>query len=148
MHRRSGWIWGGRIIAVVTVGGLAIYLLAVGLDRADKLAGVLSLLVAVAALLAPYLLPTGQPPSAAPTVQAVPGPAQSVTDTVVGGNLTQARDLDGIRVPDAATPTPPPGSAPAASPMSDSPGGQYVNGVWVGGNLTQIDGADGDVTLG
>jgi hypothetical protein len=149
MHRRSGWIWGGRIIAVVAVVGLAIYLLAVGLDKADKLAGALSLVVAVAALVAPYLLPSGQPSSAAPPGQAAAsGPRQSVTDTVVGGNLTQAQDVGGIRVPGAATPATRPGTAPAAGPVPGAPGGQYVKGVWVGGNLTQIDGADGDVTLG
>jgi hypothetical protein len=149
MHGRSGWIWGGRIIAVVAVVGLAIYLLAVGLDKADKLAGALSLLVAVAALVAPYLLPTGQPSSAAPPVRApASGSTQSVINTMVGGNLTQARDVDGTRVPGAATPATAPGTAPATGPVPDPPGGQYVNGVWVGGSLTQIDGADGDVTLG
>ena len=41
MRRRSGWIWGGRIAAVVVVTGLAVYLASVGLDKADKLASVL-----------------------------------------------------------------------------------------------------------
>lgn len=149
MHRRSGWIWSGRIIAIVAVVGLAIYLLAVGLDKADKLAGALSLVVAVAALAAPYLLPSGQPSSAAPPVQAAAsGPRQSVTNAVVDGNLTQARDVRGIRVPGALAPATPLGTAPAAGRVPDASGGQYVNGVWVGGNLTQIDGVDGDVTLG
>jgi hypothetical protein len=148
MHRRSGWIWGGRIIAVAAVVGLVIYLLTVGLDKADKLAGALSLLVALAALVAPYLLPSAQPSSAAPPVQAASGPTQSVTNAVVGGNLTQARDVDDIRVPGAATPAPLPGTTPAASPVPAPLGGQYVNGVWVGGSLTQVDGADGDVTIG
>ena len=58
MRRRSGWIWGGRIAAVVILAGLAAYLASVGLDKADKLASVLGLLVAVAALVAPYLLPS------------------------------------------------------------------------------------------
>ena len=58
MRRRSGWIWGGRITAVAVLAGLAVYLASVGLDKADKLASVLGLLVAVAALVAPYLLPS------------------------------------------------------------------------------------------
>ena len=37
MRRRSGWIWGGRITAVVILAGLAVYLASVGLDKADKL---------------------------------------------------------------------------------------------------------------
>jgi hypothetical protein len=141
-------VWAGRVVAVVVVAGLVGYTWTVGLDKADKLAGVLSLLVAVVALVAPYLLPSGQSSSAAPPVQAALGPTQSVTNTVVGGNLTQARDVDGIRVPGAATSARPLGTAPAPGPVPDAPGGQHVNGVWVGGNLSQVDGADGDVTLG
>ena len=36
-QQRSGWIWGGRIAAVMVVAGLAAYLSSVGLDKADKL---------------------------------------------------------------------------------------------------------------
>ena len=132
MRRRSGWIWGGRIVAVVMVGGLAVYLLMVGLDKADKLASALSLLVAVAALVAPYVLSPGQPSSAAAAAKAAPsGSTQLVTNTVVGGNLAQARDVDDIRVPGAAM-SAPPSTAPVPGPVPGAPAGQYVNGVSVG----------------
>jgi hypothetical protein len=143
MRRRSGLVWGGRIVAVVMVVGLAVYLLMVGLDQADKLASALSLLVAVAALAAPYVLPPVQP---SPPKETPSKSTQLVTDTVVGGNLTQAQDVNNIQVA-STTPTPP-STTPTAGSVPPAPGGQYVNGVWVGGNLTQIDGADGDVTLG
>ena len=79
MRRRSGWIWGGRIAAVVVLTGLAVYLASVGLDKADKLASVLGLLVAVVALVAPYLLPSadgGHPE---------PASVQRIANTVVAG---------------------------------------------------------------
>jgi hypothetical protein len=41
----------------VLVAGLAVYLLRVGLDKADKVASSISVLVALVALGAPYLLP-------------------------------------------------------------------------------------------
>jgi hypothetical protein len=56
-HRSRGWVWAGRIVAVLVLAGLGVYLARVGLDTADKLASSIGVLVAVAALLAPYLLP-------------------------------------------------------------------------------------------
>ena len=73
MRRRSGWIWGGRIVAVVMVAGLGAYLASVGLDKADKLAGVLGLLVAVAALVTPYLLPPAEAAHGQGTIRAAGG---------------------------------------------------------------------------
>jgi len=142
MQRRSAWIWGGRIGAVVVLAGLAAYLASVGLDKADKLASVLGLLVAVAALVAPYLLPSSDGD------RSDPGSAQHVANTVVGGHLTQVRDAKGVRVQGTVTSGPLQAPLPGAAPVPESQGGQYVNGVWVGGNLTQVDGADGDVTIG
>jgi hypothetical protein len=55
---RSGWVWGGRVIALAVLILLAAYLWRVGLARASALASVFALLVAVITLLAPYLLPT------------------------------------------------------------------------------------------
>lgn len=62
-RRTSGWVWAGRIVAVLVLAGLGVYLVRVGLDTADKLASSIGVLVAVAALLAPYLLP---PPPGGP----------------------------------------------------------------------------------
>jgi hypothetical protein len=141
-RRRSGWVWGGRVAALVVLAGLAVYLSAVGLDKADKLASVLSLLVAVAGLVVPYLLSPSDKNSPAPTS------TQYVANTVVGGHLTQARDAKDLKVQGSGAAVPPKAVPSGDKPVSDTSGGQYVNGVWVGGNLTQIDGADGDVTLG
>jgi hypothetical protein len=141
-RRRSAWLWVGRVVAVLVLAGLAVYLSKVGLDKADKLGSVLSLLVAVVAVVAPYLLPSPQGGGSRST--------QSVVNAVVGGHLTQVRDAHGVQVRAAAA-TPPPATAhpaPAVGLAPDIPGGQYVNEVWVSGNLTQVDGADGDVTVG
>ena len=77
-----------------------------------------------------------------------PGPVQSVADTTVGGHLTQVRDAKAVRVHGPVTSGPSPGPRGGLAPGAEMPGGQYVNGVWVAGNLTQVDGSDGDVTVG
>jgi len=124
------------------MAGLIAYLSLVGLDKADKFAGVLGLLVAVAALVAPYLLPSpGERSSRS-------GSAQSVANTAVGRHLTQVRGAGRVRVRGPVTSGSPQAPTAKADPVQDGQGGQYVNGVWVGGNLSQIDGADGDVTIG
>jgi hypothetical protein len=53
-------VWAGRVIFGVIVVGLVVYLVVVGLDKADKLASTVGVVVALLALGAPYLLP--QPP--------------------------------------------------------------------------------------
>ena len=116
MRRRSGWIWGGRIAAVVVLAGLGAYLASVGLDKADKLASVLGLLVAVAALVAPYLLPSSD------GGRSKPGPAQQVANTVVGGHLTQARDAKGVQVQGPVTCRSAAGSPPGGGPVPEGPG--------------------------
>jgi hypothetical protein len=143
MRRHSHWIWGGRIAAVAVVAGLAGYLLSAGLDKADKLASVLGLLVAVAALAAPYLLPSPD------RNRSEPGSSQHVVNTVVGGHLTQVQNAKSVPVTSPVSPSLRQAAPGTAGPMSKGQGGQYVNGVWVGGNLTQVDGAnDDDVTTG
>jgi hypothetical protein len=151
-RHNSGWIWAGRGIAVLIVAGLAIYLSQAGLDSADKLASVLGCLVAVIALLAPYLLPPPESPTDAPSISTEAAkPTQLVRDAAVGGNLTQVRNMTGhLRIQgasaSAASPIIPPPARPV--PNHEEPGGQSADGVWVGGNLSQIDGADGDATIG
>ena len=56
-HRNRRWTWAGRILAVVILVGLAVYPLRVGLEAASKIGSVLTVLIAFAALVAPYLLP-------------------------------------------------------------------------------------------
>jgi hypothetical protein len=60
MKVRLNRVWCGRIVAVVILGLLLGYLWRVGLSKANALAGVLSLLVAVVALVGPYLFPRSQ----------------------------------------------------------------------------------------
>lgn len=67
MPRRSrAWIWVGRAVAAAAVIGLAGYLYAAGLGKADELAGVIGVFLALAALVAPYLLPVPPPRSPQP----------------------------------------------------------------------------------
>ena len=56
MHRRKSWEWCGRVVFVVIVAGLVAYLSVVGLDKADKIASSIGGVVALAALIGPYLL--------------------------------------------------------------------------------------------
>ena len=144
--RRSGWIRCGWVVAAAVVAGLIVYFLIVGLDKADKLASVLSLFVAVLALAVPYLLDKSRSSAASAVLGAASGSQQSVADTVVGGNLTQAIRVGGERLTDTVTPAATPETAPTAGREPISSRGQYVNGAWVAGNLTQISGADDGVT--
>jgi hypothetical protein len=57
-RRTTGRLWAGRVAAGLVLVGLAIYLVSVGLDKADKISSCLSLLLAAGLALAPYLLPT------------------------------------------------------------------------------------------
>lgn len=142
--RNQRWLWGSRAVAVLVLAGLLIYLCVVGLDKSDKIATVLGALAAVAAFAAPYLLPISSRPDSRSRS------AQVVSRTVVGGNLTQVRDARTVRVHDtpSAHPLPPLTSAADSEPVPEMNGGQYVNGVWVGGHLTQKSGSDGDLTIG
>jgi len=51
------WIRVGRVVAALVLVGLGVYLFHVGPDAADKLGSSIGLLVALAALLTPYLIP-------------------------------------------------------------------------------------------
>ena len=62
-QRTRAWVWAGRVTAIVILAGLTGYLVHVGLDTADKLASSIGVVIALAALFAPYLLPApGGPP--------------------------------------------------------------------------------------
>jgi hypothetical protein len=56
-HRSSSWLWAGRAIAAAALIGLGGYLFAAGSARASAIATPVGLVIALAALLAPYLLP-------------------------------------------------------------------------------------------
>jgi hypothetical protein len=57
VQRSTGWVWSGRAVGALGLAGLVVYLAWVGLDKADKTASAIGAVVAVAALIAPYLLP-------------------------------------------------------------------------------------------
>lgn len=67
--QRRRWIWGGRFLAAVLLVGIGIWMAVVGLDKANTIGGAIGLLVGIAALVAPYLLPVA--PSASTTTSVV-----------------------------------------------------------------------------
>jgi len=150
MHRSSSLIRFGRIVALLVTAALAGYLSVVGLDEAAALAGVLGLFIAIFALLAPYLLPPGaDSPASVTDHQDVTRQAeQSVARSIVRGHLTQVRK-NSLQETGWSAPAVPEGAGSAGVPSSAATGygGQRVTEVWVGGDLTQIDGSDGDVTI-
>jgi hypothetical protein len=60
--RRRLLIWMGRAVFAGIIAGLVIYLVSVGLDKADKIASSVGVVIALLALGAPYLLRTQEPP--------------------------------------------------------------------------------------
>lgn len=153
-RRDRRWIWAGRIAAVLVLAGLTVYLARVGLDTADKLASSIGVVIAVAALLAPYLLPAQQP---VPTPDsAAPAPSQAVTGSGVGGDVRQISGVaGGVRIgppptttgqpPAAPVPPPPPAAVPDAAPAA--PPSQVVDKSTVTGSVTQIGTVGGDVDI-
>lgn len=144
-HRTRIWVWVGRGFAVVIIGAVAVYLSSAGLDKADKIASGLSLLVALAALLAPYLLPTQEASARVGTG------SQMMSDVVVGGRLAQLGRIKGgfrsSRVLRSASPSPTTESSASTATSSLGAGAQVIRGTWVGGDVTQVGHVDGDVTL-
>lgn len=70
-HRSTGWIWAGRAIFAIITTVLVVYLIAVGLDKADKVASSVGGIAALLALAAPYLLsPVPAPLAGVPAVHA------------------------------------------------------------------------------
>lgn len=67
--KRRRWIWAGRFLAALLLVGIGIWMAAAGLDKANAVGGAIGLLVAIAALVAPYLLPVA--PSASTTTSVV-----------------------------------------------------------------------------
>lgn len=136
------------VICVGLVGaGLGAFLAAQTLDRANKLAGVFGVFVALAGVgLAAYGLVGAR--------RAAGG--QSVTDSVVGGGVTQVRGVRGdVRIgpsaPAAGSPSTPPAPQPstAGSETGGVPAGdgQSVTRSWTAGPVRQVDGAGGDVDI-
>jgi len=80
-HRTGSWVWAGRAAAAAALIGLGVYLWAAGLGQAGRVAAPAGLVIALAALLGPYLLPVYQPPAPPPGPRAdpaAPGPGGDV----------------------------------------------------------------------
>ncbi len=94
-HRSPKWIWIGRIVALCCVAGVVAYLVKVGLNDADKLGSAGGFVIALLALITPYVLApqsgssTDSPP---PTEPPAPNPridlrhAKGVQINQSGGN--------------------------------------------------------------
>ena len=70
LRREKRWVWTGWAVAGLITVALAVYLIVVGWDTANKVITVLLLLVAIATLVAPYLLPVANP-GAAPVLEPI-----------------------------------------------------------------------------
>jgi len=144
--RAMGWI--GAVAAGLALVGLGVYLVVIGLDRADKVASVIGMFAGLAGLaLAAYgVLLTrrglGQPIGRA---------GQVVAGSSVGGDVLQVRGVRGnLRTgPATASPAPPQaGSAPPPpSAPAPAPGSQSVTGSQVAGPVRQVDDIGGDADL-
>jgi hypothetical protein len=98
-RRLAGLLVGGALLL-----GLAAYLVTVGLDKADKLSSGIAAVLALAALLAPYLLPVATPEPPRRRVSAAGAGAVAVGGTnsadvrtdVVGTSAPPASPGDGV----------------------------------------------------
>ncbi|MBT2450817.1 hypothetical protein J7F03_27840 [Streptomyces sp. ISL-43] len=95
-RRNQAWIWTGRILAALVLAALAAYLVTSGLDKADKVSSAISLLIALAALLAPYLLPTRAPSQPQSPHLPQPQPPQSVEQA--GNGVTNVSRSQGVQI--------------------------------------------------
>jgi hypothetical protein len=135
--------WCGGAVAVLACAALGIYFGSVGLSKANALAGVIGLFVAVAGLgvSAWGIL-------AARRAQ-VPG-GQVVADSRVG-SINQVGSVGGnARISrGSARPEVPASSGPVVLPTSAAdPGGQTVTGSEVTGTVSQIGNVGGDLDIG
>jgi hypothetical protein len=131
-----GWLVAGAVLVV-----LGIFLVAVGLDDADRWASVFGLFVGLAGL--------GLSAIGLRQARRQAG-AQAVTDSTVGGRLTQVRGVAGsVRIgPVSVSGSPPRQATPPSSSRTAAPvDGQLVDGSQVAGPVQQVDGVGGDVEI-
>jgi hypothetical protein len=114
-HRSSGWLWAGRAVAAGAVIGLGGYLFAAGSARASAIATPVGLVVALAALLAPYLLPVNHSSASPPPAGdgEPPGPEGGIVIIADHGSVAAQRITQ-------VTVNPP----PVALPPDADPGSQ------------------------
>ncbi|MER5644351.1 hypothetical protein [Streptosporangium sp. NPDC002524] len=93
MSRRA-LAWSGAAVALMALVALGWYFIAVGLDRADKLASVLGAFVGLLGLgLAVYGAVSSRPEDTAP--EPGPGGFHNEISGTVHGNVVQAGDIEG-----------------------------------------------------
>ncbi|MFE7542942.1 hypothetical protein [Streptomyces platensis] len=133
--------WAGGAVAVLAVGALAGYLVAVGLDNADKVASVVGLFVALAGLAVS---------AAGMRRQARAGGGQAVENSDAG-SISQVASTDGsVKISRRGTPAGPRPAPPRqATPPAASPGegGQIVRGTAAAGPVDQVRDTGGDVEI-
>jgi len=89
-RRSTKWIWVGRVIALCCVAAVVAYLVIVGLDDADKISSAGGFVVALLALVAPYLLPL---PSSSDSPPSAGSPAEPPSD-----NRIDLRHAQGVQI--------------------------------------------------
>ncbi len=92
-------VWAGRIVAVLVLAGLVTYMAVAGLTTANLVGGALGGVVALAALLASYLLPPSPPSPGGPPVSESRRVENSgaATATAGGEAITGVQETVGTR---------------------------------------------------
>ncbi|MFD8750085.1 hypothetical protein ACFV0O_03745 [Kitasatospora sp. NPDC059577] len=133
--RTQKWIGIGAGVAIA--GGLVCYFAAVGLDKADKLASVLGLLLSIASFVMGWL---------GHTRETTPG--QSVQNASVGGGITQISGTQGsVRIQRRGAPSAPSSTSLSPTVAGAPESGQAVGGSFVGGHVEQVSDTGGDVHI-
>ncbi|MFJ5230436.1 hypothetical protein ACIQBJ_11145 [Kitasatospora sp. NPDC088391] len=125
-------VWVGAGVSAV---GLAVFLWAEGLDRANQWAGVLGLFVGLVGLV---LAVTGG-------IGGRGGGRQSADGAAAGGSVRLVRGVKGDVVIGRG---PAPGPVPEAGRVPEAGDGQSARGARAGGDVELVDGVDGSVRFG
>ncbi|MEU4423258.1 hypothetical protein AB0F81_21745 [Actinoplanes sp. NPDC024001] len=128
-HRRRSWVWPGRVAFAVILLALIGYLVAVGLERADKVASSVAAVLALVALGAPHLLPSR--PAPPPTTAAGTG------SVGIGGNNSGA-----VSTEVSGTAPPPPAVPPGPGVTASGPGSVAVGGDNTAAIRTRVTGPE------
>ncbi|MFG2918101.1 hypothetical protein ACGF0D_35105 [Kitasatospora sp. NPDC048298] len=129
------WIGIGVGSAIATA--LVCYFAMVGLDKADKLASVLGLLLSIASFVMGWL---------GHTRETTPG--QSVQNASVGGGVTQVSGTQGsVRIQRRGTSAGPTSPSPTPTTAGAPESGQSIGGSSVGGHVEQVSDTGGDVHI-
>lgn len=100
-----GWARGvvfWRVLAMLILAGLTVYLVLVGVNTAGAVGSAIGAVAAVAALLAPYLIPSRSPASASmrdPVAVATPPAPASSSAPAAGLSAAVPLDLRGSNAP-------------------------------------------------